>query len=238
MYPRLAVEDVSDPDAGGYELHLSGRGIDARLLLGKLHKLSGGRYVRVGGQARAWLTDADLGFDAEPVSWIDRRLVAVALARVDSVRIETRDWPAFALVSRDDRFRPDDAPPGAMGDSHAGDDIASALEAFEIEDVASGDAPTQYSQRLEYVMVDGPVLMVTVWRDGLRDWAKLEASLDERRAAAWAQQARKPELESEAKARVADWSSRFAGRKFLLPPTLAHTLTLNHLQILEGSPAP
>ena len=238
MYPRLAVEEVSDPQAGGTELRLSGRELSARLLIGKEHKLSGGRYVRVGGQARAWLCDTDVGFDVDPLSWIDHRLVAVPLARVERVRIHPRVAPAFALVSRDDRFRPDDAPSGAMGDSHAGDDIASALEAFDIEDVAAGKAPAQYSQRLDYELVDGPVLAVTVWRDGQRDWAQLEASLDARRAAGWARQANKPALEAEARARVADWTRRFAGRKFLLPPSLARTLTLDHSQILEGKPAP
>jgi hypothetical protein len=238
MYPRLAVEEVSDPQAGGSELRISGRDVSARLLIGKEHKLSGGRYVRVGGQARAWLCDTDVGFDADPVSWIDHRLVEVPLARVERVRIEPHGAPAFALVSRDDRFRPDDAPSGAMRDSHAGDEIAAALEAFDIEDVAKGEAPAQVSQRLRYEIVDGPVLVVTVWREGLRDWAQLEATLDDKRAAKWAGQAGKPALEAEARARVADWSRRFAGRKFLLPPALAHTLTLDHLQILEGSATP
>jgi hypothetical protein len=50
MYPRIAVEDVSDPQAGGTELALSGRGIATRLLLGKPHRLSGGRYVRLAGR--------------------------------------------------------------------------------------------------------------------------------------------------------------------------------------------
>ena len=238
MYPRLAVEDVADPDAGGTELRLSGRDFAARLLIGKPHKLSGGRYVRLGGEARAWLCDTDVGFDAEPVAWLDHRLLAVPLSRIERVRIEPRNAPAYALVSRDDRFRPDDAPSGAMHDSHAGDEVASALQAFDVEDVASGQAPAQLSQRLEYAMVDGPVLAVSVWREGQRDWARLEASLDAPRAASWARQARRPELETAARARVADWSRRFAGRKFLLPPALARTLTLDHSQILEGSAAP
>jgi len=238
MYPRIAVEEVASPDAGGTELSVAGPGISARLLLGKEHKLSGGRYVRVGGQARAWLCDSDVGFDPDPVSWLDHRLLEVPLARVLSVRMQAQGAPAYSLVSRDDRFRPDDAPSGAMRDSHAGDDVASALEAFDIEDVAAGEAPKTISQRLDYALVDGEVLAVTVWRDGLRDWASVDATLDAARAHEWAAQAGKPQLETQARARVADWSRRFAGRKFLLPPPLAHTLTLDHSQILEGQPSP
>ena len=238
MYPRLAVEDVANADAGGTELHLSGPELSARLVIGKEHKLSGGRFVRVGGQARAWLCDTDLGFDPEPLSWLEHRLLAVPLPRVERVRIQPYGAPAYALVNVDDRFRPDDAPAGAMGDSHAGDEVASALEAFEIEDIAAGEAPARLSQRLDYELVDGPVLSVSVWRDGQRDWAQVSASLDGRRAANWARQAGKPALEAEARARVADWTRRFAGRKFLLPPALARTLTLDHSQILAGDAAP
>jgi hypothetical protein len=238
MYPRIAVEDVSDPQAGGTELALSGKGIAARLLLGKPHRLSGGRYVRLAAEPRAWLCDLDVGFDSDPVAWLDHRLAAVPLARVQQVRIRPRAGPAFALVSRDDRFRPDDAPPGAMGDSHAGDEIAAALEAFDVEDVAADDGPQLLSQQLDYELVGGEVLTVSVWRDGQRDWARVSASFDQPRAAAWAAQARRPELEAQARARVAGWSRRFAGRKFLLPTALAHTLTLDHSQILEGAPPP
>ena len=81
MYPRLGVEDVADAQAGGTELRLSGREIAATLLIGKPHKPSGGRYVRLGGQARSWKTDADVLFDPDPVSWLDRRVLAVPLAR-------------------------------------------------------------------------------------------------------------------------------------------------------------
>jgi hypothetical protein len=184
------------------------------------------------------LSDLDVGFDPDPVAWLDHRLAAVPLARVQRVRIRPNAGPAFALVNREDRFRPDDAPPAAMRDSHAGDEIAAALVAFDIEDVAAGEGPQVYSQQLDYELVSGEVLTVSVWRDGQRDWARLSASFDQPRASAWAQQARRPELEMQARAQVAEWSRRFAGRKFLLPPALAHTLTLDHSQILEGAPPP
>ncbi|MEO8160697.1 MAG: DUF4340 domain-containing protein [Arenimonas sp.] len=237
MYPRLGVEDVADPDGGGTELALSGRGFDQGLLIGKPHKPSGGRYVRLRGQARAWLTDADLGFDADPASWIEHRLVDVPLARVERVRIRPRNSAAFALVQREDRFRPDDAPSAAMGDSHAGDAIAAALQAFDIEDVGVDDGGQVAAQQLDFELVDGAVLQVAVWRDGQRDWVRLRPSLDAARADAWARQSGQPQVREHARANVADWARRFAGRRFLLPPALADTLMLDHAQILDGSTA-
>lgn len=237
MYFRLGVEDIADPEAKGSELRIIGPGIEQRLLVGELHARSGGRYVRANGQARAWLTDVDVGFDPDPKSWLQRRLLEIPLARVERVRIRPRNSPAFALVHRDDRFRPDDAPAGAMGDSHAGDDIAASVQAFDIEDVALDDGSAAPAQSLDFELVDGTVLTVSIWRgEGQQDWARLSAAFDEARASAWATQARRPNAVDEARAIAQGWSKRFAGRRFLLPESLARILMLDHTQILEGLP--
>jgi hypothetical protein len=235
MYPRLGVEDIADPEAGGQELELSGKDIGERVVFGKEHKLTGGRYARLHGQARSWLIDLDAGFEPDPVAWIEHRLLDVPLARVGRVRIQPRSGTGFSLLSLDDRFRPDDAPPAAMGDSHAGDEIASALQAFDIDDVAPDDQRVA-ERKLDYELVDGSVLAVSIWREGPRDWARLSASLDPARASAWAQQARRPQRIEEAKAQVREWNRRFAGRRYLLPEALATTLMRDHAQILEGEP--
>jgi hypothetical protein len=233
MYPRLGVEDIADPGAGGHELEIAGEGIATRLLIGKAHRVSGASYARLQGQARSWQLDLDLAFDPDPRAWLEHRLLEVPLARVERVRIRPRAGDAFALVNRDDRFRPDDAPAAAMRDSHAGDAIASALQDFQIEDVAKDEGQVA-SRVLDYELVDGQVLALEVWRDGPRDWARLSARLDEARAQAWARQAGQPRLVEEARARVAEWNRRFAGRRYLLPQALAATLMLEHAQILQG----
>ena len=238
LYPRIGVEDVADADAGGTELRLGGKGIDARVVIGKPHKPSAGRYARLVGEARSWQVDTDIGFDPEPTAWLDHRVLAVPLARVERVRLRPRNAPEFSLVNRDDRFGPDDAPSAAMRDSQAGDEIAAALADFQVEDVAAQGGELPASQQLDYELVDGGVVSVWVWRDGQRDWARLEASVDAARAQAWARQSQKPQAEAETRARAAQWDASFSGRKFLLSPALARTLTLDHSQILEGTPAP
>jgi hypothetical protein len=233
MYARLGVEDVADPGATGHELQVGGTGIAARLLLGKAHALTGASYARLHGQARSWLLDADASFDPDPLAWLERRLLEVPLARVERVQVQPREGGAFALSSRGDRFRPEDAPEAAMGDSHAGDAIASALDGFAIEDTGP-DGGREASRTLEYELVDGSVLAVGVWREGPRDWARLVARLDEARAEAWARQAQRPQLLVDVRAQVAEWNRRFAGRKYLLPQALATTLMLDHDQIMRG----
>jgi hypothetical protein len=237
MYPRLGVEDIADPEAGGHELQLAGEGIAARLLLGKPHKPSGAIYARRRGEARSWLLDVDARFDPDPVAWLERRLLEVPLARVERVRVRPREGGGFALASRGDRFRPEDAPEAAMRDSYAGNDIAAALDGFTVDD-AGPDRGQTASRVLDYELVDGAVLSVGVWREGPRDWARIGARLDETRAQAWARQSGRARSRAEASARVAEWHRRFAGRKYLLPQALATTLMLDHEQILRGTAPP
>jgi hypothetical protein len=236
LYPRLGVEDVADPEAGGHELQIAGAGIAARILLGKQHAPSGARYARRRGEARSWLLDVDAGFDADPVGWLQRRLLEVPLARVERVRIRPRHGKGFVLASRGDRFRPDDAPEAAMRDSHAGDALAAALDGFTVDD-AGADAGQEASRVLDYELVDGAVLAIGVWRDGPRDWARIGARIDEARAQDWARQSGRAQSAAEARARVAEWNRRFQGRKYLLPQALATTLMLDHEQILRGGEA-
>jgi hypothetical protein len=236
MYPRLGVEDVADANAGGHELQLAGGDFDARVLLGKAHPMSGATYARRKGEKRSWLLDVDASFDPDPLAWLERELLRVPLARVERVRIRPRNGGDFVLESRGDRFRPDDAPEAAMGESHAGDDIASALDGFAIED-AGRDAGQQASRILEYELVDGTVLSIGVWREGPRDWARIEARVDEAHAQAWARQSGRPQSLVQARAQVAEWNRRFARRKYLLPQALASTLMLEYSQILQGAPA-
>jgi hypothetical protein len=239
MYPRIGVEDVSDPDATGVELHLSGsKAFDARVVIGEAHKPSGGRFARLSAQKRSWVVDADIGIDPDPLAWLDHRVLALPLPLVESVRMRPRNAPQYTLVMREDRFRPDDAPAAAMRDSHAGDQIASALVDFQAEDVALGGANALASQQLEYALVDGGTLTVSVWREGQRDWARIEAGVDDRKASAWSLQSGRPDWEKQAQQRASKWDAQFAGRKFLLSPQLARTLTLDHSQVLEGDPPP
>jgi hypothetical protein len=239
MYPRIGVEDVSDPDATGVELRLSGKGgFDARVVIGKPHKPSGGRFARLSSTKRSWVVDADIGIDPDPLAWLDHHVVAVPLPLVESVRMRPRNAPEYTLVMRDDRFRPDDAPSGAMRDSHAGDQIASALVDFQAEDVALGGTHEPASQQLVYALVDGGTLAVSVWREGQRDWARIEAGVDDKKSSSWSLQSGRPEWEKEVRARAKKWRAQFMGRKFLLSQELARTLTLDHSQVLQGDPPP
>jgi hypothetical protein len=209
------------------------------LLIGHEHPKFDSNYVRVDGEAQAWLTDLPVGFDRDPLSWLDRRLIDLPLARIARVQVADRGGERFSLSHRDDRFRLDDAPSAAMRDSNQGDAIAAALDQLQLEQLASDDGSAVAERELRFSAVDGLEVKVQAWHVGDALWVRLAAAVDEPRAAAWLSQTKgAPKDMALVRARVADWNARFHGRRFQLPVAVATTLMLSHEQILAGAPAP
>jgi hypothetical protein len=239
LYSRLGVEPVSAVDAKGAELTLSGKGVRSRLLIGNEHPRLDGYYVRVDGEAGAWLTDLPVYFDPDPRVWLDRRLVDVPLARIARVRISGVDEPPFSLSHREDRFRLDDAPSAAMRDSYQGDVIASALDQLHFEDLAADAASAQASRTLDYSTVEGLLLQVQAFRDGEQLWVRMKAGIDPSMAEAWANvSAANAASNATLEARVKGFNDSFSNRRFLLADPVATNLMLTHEQILAGAPKP
>jgi hypothetical protein len=239
LYSRLGVEAVSAVDAKGSELTLSGKGVRSRLLIGNEHPRLDGYYVRVDGEAGAWLTDLPVYFDPDPRVWLDRRLVDVPLARIARVRISGVDEPPFSLSHREDRFRLDDAPAAAMRDSYQGDVIASALDQLHFEDLAADAGSVQAIRTLDYSTVEGLLLQVQVFRDGEQLWVRMKAGTDPATAEAWAKvSAANAASNATLEARVKAFNDSFFNRRFLLADPVATNLMLTHEQILAGAPKP
>jgi hypothetical protein len=238
LYSRLGVEPITASGATGTELKLAGRGIAGVLLIGDEHSKFDSNYVRVNGQAQAWLTDLPVTFDRNPAIWLDRRLVDLPLARVAQVRVSGGTEKPFSLSHRDDRFRLDDLPSGAMGDSQQGDTLAGVLNQLQLDDVQDDDGSAVVERELQFLAVDGLVLTVQAWHVSEQVWVRLVASIDEARAAEWARLATAQRPASEPLTqRVSDWNKRFHGRRFLLPAESANVLMLSHDEILVGAPS-
>ena len=237
LYARLGVQPVSDAGASGTELTLSAGKSDTRIVIGHEHDVLDANYVRIEGQAQAWLTDVPIAFDPDPVAWLDHRLVDLPLARVAKVSIQPRIGPSFTLSSRDDRFRLDDAPSAAMRESHQGDAIASVPDQLRLEDVLLDDGAAK-ERELRYDLVDGSSVTLQLWHVGEQSWIRLAAALDEGRLAEWTRLGGKPQSGSEVRQRVLAWNRRFDARRFLLADKVAAILMLDHDQILAGTPSP
>lgn len=237
LYPRLGVEPVSLPDAAGTELQLAGKDWQQRLLIGNAHPRLDGNYVRVGAEAQAWLTDLPVGFDKQPVDWLDRHLLDLPLARVSRVRVSGAGGANFSLSHRDDRFRLDDAPSAAMRDSYLGDTVAGALDQLQFEDLAADDAATVAERTLDYASVEGMRVRLQVLRVAERHWLRVAVGMDDEASRAWAAlSTANVEKLARIAARAAALEKDVAGRRFLIDESLARTLLLDHDQILAGAP--
>jgi len=243
LYARIGVEPITDEAATSSELTLSGQGISSRLLIGHEHTKFDSNYVRIDGQAQAWLTDLPVTFDRDPAAWLDRRLVDLPLARIAGVRVRPKSGKPFALSHRDDRFRLDDAPSAAMGDSQQGDALAGVLDQLRLEDLGADDGKQAAERELQFTAVDGLQLTIQAWHAGEQLWVRLAASTDEARAGEWARQLAAPGSKSDSEPkpvpeRVAELNQRFHARRFLMPTNVETVLMLSREEILAGAPSP
>lgn len=261
-HARLGVEAVSAADAKGTELRLSGGGEPLRLTIGSNHPSLGGSYARIGDEAQAWLLDVDVGPARNPIDWLDRRLLDLPAARVAQVRIAPAKGRAFRLTrADDDRFSLDGQPSAALGNPDDGNATAAALEQLALDDLAA-DSGTSATQTLVYECEDGVVVTLAAWRLDGGTWARLDARLDEGRAAEWLSLAPAPDADGDAgsapdaegsapgaedaiaaraerletlRRRVARWQARFEDKQFLLPPQRAANLMKTRDDYLAGT---
>jgi hypothetical protein len=241
LYARIGVEPVGGRSAQGMELRLDGGGKPMRLLLGHSRGNPDGDYLRVGDGKLSWLSDRHLDISRDPVEWLDHHLVDRPLARIAEVQIDSIDEGHFVLAPRDDRFRLTDLPSAAMGQSHAGDAMAGALDQLELDDVGDDDGKATIERHVRFLGVDGADIDLAAWRMQGKVWARLTATLDEARANAWLAQSGKTDPGQRAAAlqpvrtQVAAWQARFAGKRFAIPNFKAAVLLMSRGQILKGA---
>ncbi len=237
QYWRLGVEPVSGAQAQGVRLELEGGGEPLEVIIGKQNHNLGGSYVRIDDQSHAWLSNLSLTPDRDVTAWLDRSLIDVPLARIAQVRVEPSAGKAFVLVHRGDRFRLDDAPAAAMGDSHQGDALAGVLDQLKFDDLARDDDTTKPERVLRFIGVDGLVVEIAAWRVDGKVWLRLSTRLDHERSESWSRQAPGNAERIVRLAQSSDaWNKRFKGHRFQLPAFQAAILMLSHEQILTGTP--
>lgn len=256
LHARLGVEDVTAEEAAGTELRLSGGGDPLRLTIGNNHPALGGSYVRIGDDPQAWLLDEDIAPARDPADWLDRRLLDIAMARIDVIRVTPASGRAFRLSRVQDRFSLDGQPPAAMENPDAGNTTAGFTDQLPLDDVAA-DSGAEATQTAVFEGLDGVLITVAAWREEGATWARFSAALDESRATEWiAQSATRAADEAEAgteaetgtsspdaspeqqlaelKERVAQWQAQFEDRQFLLPPYKSAPLMRSRNDYLAG----
>jgi len=140
FYPRIGVEDVSDPDAGGYllELGYGGGRPDDRYILG--HRAGTGMiYIRTAGEEQSWMVSAEPSLSDETRDWVDRDIIDLGSGEVRRVALDRGEGDRLE-IARDDRddinFTPRDIPEGReLSYGSVANSIAGALANVEANDV-------------------------------------------------------------------------------------------------------
>ncbi len=143
FYSRIGVEDVSDPDAGGYlfELGYGGRHPDDGYILG--HRAGTGMvYIRTAGEEQSWMVSAEISLADETRDWVDRDIIDLGSGEVRRVALDRGEGDSLeiAKAGRDDiNFTPRDIPEGReLSYGSVANSIASALANVEANDVRPG----------------------------------------------------------------------------------------------------
>ena len=140
FYPRLGVEDVSDPDAGGYQFELGygGKHPGDRFIVGNRGG-TGMVYIRTGGEDQSWMVSADLSISDEIRDWVDRDIIDLGSGEVRRVALDRGEGDRLEIAKQernDINFTPRDIPEGReLSYGSVANSIAGALANVEANDV-------------------------------------------------------------------------------------------------------
>ncbi len=182
LYERLAVEDVTAAGAKGVALLIEGGGPPTRLIVGQNNPRGSGTYVRVEGEATSWLVDRNIAVERQPVEWLQRELVNVAAARVQTVEVVPPAGEPIR-IARDEGaagdFRIENLPRGREPQSEfVADATAGLLDALRFEDVvaaAEQPEPETGVRTARFLTGDGLRVDLRSWQEDGKTFASFSA---------------------------------------------------------------
>ena len=185
-FARLGV-DGADESGGGVQVEFPGRDL-AGLIVGNPDPTGRGRFVRLIGESRVWLSDRFLDIPALPVDWLERSVMDIPLEDIREIVIRHPDGDTVRLMGTGPELNefvlanvPDGREAGPAGRRNA---VARGLSGLRLEDVRRHAPP----------LPDGAVGVLFTTRDGLN----FVASLFEDEAGRWAHFTVSAEIEASA----------------------------------------
>ncbi len=232
-YPAIAVEDISQPAAGGTEIDLKSATAVARLIVGRN---SGGRatFVRKPGNARSFLAAPQVFADPDPKNWLHRPIVDIASDRVQEAQV-TMAKVSYVLTRKDRsqaNFALASAPKGkALASEMAGNAAGTFLSGLELDDVRKQDAArwNSPSDHAEIHTFDGWVVGIDGLVEGERHWIRLASRYDEALAKAFAPpaaaaDAKEPKPQPDVRKDAAEFATSVAAWEYEVPKYKYDTL--------------
>lgn len=183
-YGRLGVEELDKPDARSKEIILqsaTGQSV-AQLIVGNPASgfgAEGGTYVRVPGDAQAWLARGALSVSLEPRDWVERRLIEIPVADIRQVKIIQPGGSTLTAVrgsSDTSEFRLLELPAGGkLARPDAVESLVQPFTELTIEDLESRDKrpfPKDKAMRISITRIDGGTVGLEVLQDEGMHWLR------------------------------------------------------------------
>ncbi len=192
LYGKLGVEDIAGKDAKGVQLEIEGLKEPAKLIVGNYNGQGGdSTFVRRAGDAQSWLARGNLTADKIAANWLRRDLADVASSRIAEVTIASggKTLRAFKNDAAEPNYAVADLPRGReLSSEYVANGLASVLSGLRFDDVVKAGTVTPAADAkvfdVDYVGFDGLKVTAQAWNAGGKDYANLNASLDEPRALA------------------------------------------------------
>jgi len=190
LYDRLGVRAVSDPDAGGVRVEITGPAEPLSLIIGEFDSRSGsGTYVRRAEEAQTWLASGNLSVEQDTVAWLEREIMDIPTERLQQVTIRHPDddtLVATKVTRKQTNFIVPELPAGReLQSTGAVDALANALTVLRLEDVAPAaefDPAAQDGIDIEYRAFDGLVIEAVVFEREDKRYVHFNARFDAEQA--------------------------------------------------------
>lgn len=138
-YPRLGVEAVDSPEAGGVMIEFSEASGLPAVIVGKSAQGRDGQYARLSGQAQSVLLDRRLVVPSQRMDWLDKSIVDISEAEVVEVGIVHPDGEtvrATKASADDENFHLEGVPEGrAVRSDWTVNTLAGAQQAMTLDAV-------------------------------------------------------------------------------------------------------
>lgn len=186
-YPRLEVEDPTAKDAKSARLTVKDEagGVLADVIVGKAKTTlaggAGGTYLRVPGEAQAWLARGSLDLRARAADWLVKDVVDIGEKRIRRITTTpTAGEPAIlARKSADDRaFVLEGIPEGKKAKQDELNAFGAVLSGLNLLDVMPADQKplaAETGARAEVETFDGLVIKVVMEESEKGIFARFEA---------------------------------------------------------------
>ena len=171
-YARLGVADIGAADATGRRIDFPGTELPS-LIVGQVDPTDSGSYVRIAGDAQAWLADRVLELVADPVSWLEPGIMDIAGEDLEAVTVVHPDGETVELEKLGEQgdWVLRNVPEGrSAGPAWKRDALANGIRGLSLDDVRRFDPPhPDDAVTTELLTTDGLRFTARTWREGEGD---------------------------------------------------------------------